>query len=79
MGWAGGGEVFDPVARELILRGANKSTVYNVCKVLIAGLQERGWDTEAESLGEFAEVGPIVLAFAANGILGFDPEDPDGD
>lgn len=68
MGWASGGEVFDPIATKLINLNASDIVMFEICSTLIRGLQERGWDTEAESLGEFQDYPEIVAAFAACGI-----------
>lgn len=75
MGWASGGEVFDPVANALIRMNVSEIARYEVCKVLIEQLQERGWDTEGESLGEFQDYPEIVSAFAVNGIVMDEEED----
>jgi hypothetical protein len=69
MGWAGGDEVFDPVARKLIEHGASDDLKRDVCNVLIAALQNRGWDTEGESLSEFEDDEAIVDAFRKHGIV----------
>jgi hypothetical protein len=63
MGWAGGNDVFDPVARTLIELGTDDSAKTQICSVLIDGLQDRGWDTESESLGQVADDPAIVAAF----------------
>lgn len=78
MGWASGGEVFDPVARTLVDYNVPDWVMRDVCKVLIIRLQDRDWDCEEESLGEFAEVPAIVQAFADCGIfLRSDPRHSD--
>lgn len=69
MGWASGDQVFDPVARELIASGATSDVKQRVLSVLIQQLQERGWDTEGESLGLFADDPAIVAAFRERGIV----------
>jgi hypothetical protein len=69
MGWASGDQVFDPVARELIAAGAEADMKRRVLSVLIRQLRERGWDTEGESLGLFADDPAIVEAFRENGIV----------
>ena len=63
MGWASGGEVFDPVAQKLIDLGADDDIRHQVCSVLIAALRNRGWDTEGESLGGVFDDPAIVQAF----------------
>jgi hypothetical protein len=89
MGWSAGGEIFDPVAR-----GAQKIHAYlvnigrtqaaadrlvdEVLRPLITALQGHDWDTEEESLEEFADHPAIVAAFAAHNIyLPSDPRHPD--
>lgn len=69
MGWASGDEVFDPVARKLIELEASDEAKRGVCSVLIKALQDRGWDTEGESLGEFSDDPAIVAAFRDNDIV----------
>ena len=69
MGWAGRNDVFDPVARTLIELGTDDSAKTQICSVLIDGLQDRGWDAEGESLGQFADDPAIVAAFRQRGIL----------
>lgn len=51
MGWASGGDVFEPVVNELIDWHADSYVVYRVTKRLIETLTERGWDTVEESIG----------------------------
>jgi hypothetical protein len=75
MGWASGGEVFDPVANVLIQLNVPGHVLYTVCWTLIGPLQERGWDTEGESLGEFLDYPEIVAAFAACGV---EPDEEEG-
>jgi len=78
MGWASGGDVFDPVARKMRELGSTDEQVTEVLAVLIDGLQERGWDTEDESLGEFQDDAAIVEAFRRNRILLRCGEQPGG-
>lgn len=70
MGWASGGEVFDPICTVIIeaVRDGDMTpaTATQVLTVIIDKLQERGWDTEPESLGEFIEYPYVVKAFANN-------------
>lgn len=68
MGWASGYDVFDPVAKALIQSGASDEIKRAALGPLIEALQERGWDTEAESLGQFADDPVIVDLFAGYGI-----------
>lgn len=72
MGWSSGSEVFDPVARAIVDMLADDdirpSVAELILTVLIGGLQSRGWDTEDESLDEFAQYPIVVKAFALCGI-----------
>jgi hypothetical protein len=61
--------VFDPVAKAMIDAGARPELKTAVLTVLIAALQERGWDTEGESLGDFSQDEAVVAAFRANGVV----------
>jgi hypothetical protein len=54
MGWASAGEIFDPVAAALIEAGASDDLKRRVLGMLIDKLQDGDWDTEDESLSEFA-------------------------
>lgn len=69
MGWASGGDVFEPVARKLIEHGAGDDLKREVCSVLIGALRDRGWDTEQESLSEFDDDEAIMSAFREHGIV----------
>ncbi|WP_055591371.1 hypothetical protein [Peterkaempfera griseoplana] len=69
MGWASGDQVFAPVARKLVELGASAEVKRQVCSVLINALQDRGWDTEGESLGEFQDDPAIVAAFRERGVV----------
>jgi hypothetical protein len=69
MGWASAGGIFDPVARELIASGADDDTRRKVCSILIGVLQGGDWDTERESLHEFADDPAIVQAFGENWVF----------
>jgi hypothetical protein len=79
MGWASGDEVFDPVAKKLIELGAPDELKHQVCSVLIAALQNRGWDTESESLGMFPNDRAIIAAFRDNGIVQMCGAEDDGE
>jgi hypothetical protein len=72
MGWASGGEVFDPVARAIVDMLADgdiqPSTAELILSTLIVGLQAGDWDTECESLDEFAQYPIVVKAFGLCGI-----------
>lgn len=69
MGWAGGNEIFDPVARkaqELRLSARQRT---ELLAVLIYEMQMRDWDTEGESLGEFQGDEAVVEAFRQNQVI----------
>lgn len=68
MGWASGNEVFEPVADALIESGASDDVKQAVCSALIGALLGRGWDTEAESLGLYADDVAIRAAFREHGV-----------
>lgn len=72
MGWASGGEVFEPVAYALLrgaaMRQCSDTVITDVLSTLIVRLEDRGWDTQDESLGEFQDVPAIVAAFNRVGI-----------
>jgi hypothetical protein len=72
MGWASGGDIFDPVARALVDLGADDDTKRRVLGPLIDKLQDNDWDTEDESLYEFSGDPVIVALFAERGIGGDD-------
>jgi hypothetical protein len=63
MGWASAGEIFDPVARELIAAGAPDGVITRVCAALIKQLQAGDWDTEDESWNEFTDHPAVLEAF----------------
>jgi len=68
MGYASAGHaIFNPVMRELIALNASDDVKTQMATRLIAVLQEEDWDTEDESLEEFANDPAIVLAFANAG------------
>ena len=79
MGWASAGGIFVPVANKLVELGVFDDIRREVCSVLIATLQEGDWDTESESLGEFADDPAIVQAFRENGVylINCEAEHPD--
>lgn len=72
MGWNSAGDIFDPVCT-LIVKGVEGKAIAEdeatkVLTALIAKLQDGDWDTEDESLAEFAEHPFVVAAFAAQGV-----------
>lgn len=75
MGWTGGDDIFEPVARVLVDSGVYDRAVTDVLEVLIRALRERDWDTEEESLGLFLDYPAVVEAFRRNGIERNDEED----
>lgn len=78
MGWAGGYEIFDPVAKLMVDYNVPDEVMTDIAEVLIRSLQNRGWDTEAESLGAFHDTPAIVEAFALRGIYrAHDMRNPD--
>lgn len=72
MGWSSGDEVFDPVCTTIVngvVTGQMEvDFATEVLIKLIRGLQDRGWDTEDESLGEFRDREFVVAAFKAQGV-----------
>lgn len=63
MGWSGGGDIFDRVARALVGAGASDRIVTTVCEVLIDTLRDGDWDTLDESIDEFRSNRAVVAAF----------------
>lgn len=79
MGWASAGAIFDPVAKALVELNAPDETKIRVLGDLIGALQDGDWDTEDESLEQFADDPAIVEAFRQHDVyLGCDSEHPDG-
>lgn len=80
MGWSSGNEVFDPMARAMVDMVADgdlsPAIAGTLLEILILELEGRGWDTEDESLREFAAYRFIVDAFAACDIHLPDGEGP---
>lgn len=76
MGWNSANQIFDPVAQALVDHHVPDDVVTTVCTALIRELQNNDWDTEDESLEQFADHPAIVAAFAAQGVT-FDDEDDD--
>ncbi len=73
MGWASANDIFDPVCEEVVRLTQKGDGMYpidatQILTVLIKQLQAHGWDTEGESLGEFARFPYVVEAFANNDI-----------
>lgn len=70
-----GDEVFNPVADKLTELGLSGHVRREVCRVLIDGLQQLGWDTESESLEHYRHDPAIVAAFGDCDVLS-ESEDP---
>lgn len=76
MGWGSAGyRIFDPVMAALIEAGASDEIKKRVAAGLIGVLRENDWDTEWDSLDQFADDPAIVEVFAEHGI---EAEDDDG-
>jgi hypothetical protein len=69
MGWASANPIFDETARKMQELGVAPEVKTEVLTVLIHELQMRDWDTEGESLGDFAGDEAIVEAFRRNKII----------
>lgn len=67
MGWGSAGEIFEPVARQVVAEvEAKYLTPMGATRILtslIQELQAGGWDTGGESLEVFAADGCVVHAF----------------
>lgn len=74
MGWASGGEIADTVADALIEANADDEVAEKVMTKVISALQQEDWDTEDESLEQYADYPAIVRAFAANGVRLREPD-----
>jgi len=68
MGWASAGEIFDPVCRELKISFLHPATRKKILVTLIKALQAGDWDTEDESLDQFADDAVVVAAFRECGV-----------
>lgn len=72
MGWARGDDAFDPVCTVIVKAVSKKAMseelATTILTELIKGLQNRGWDTEGESLGEFRSYPYVVDAFKKQGV-----------
>ncbi|MFC8447625.1 hypothetical protein [Kitasatospora sp. NPDC057223] len=69
MGWASASYIFDPVAQALIDSGATDELKTRVLADLIRTLKDGDWDTEHESLDQFAGDAAIVEAFRQHGVV----------
>lgn len=63
MGWASAGYIFDPVCEALQQAFLVPETRKKILVVLIKQLQDGDWDTEYESLEQFADDPVVVAAF----------------
>lgn len=63
MGWASAGAIFNPVCEALQQSFLIPETRQKILVILIKTLQEGDWDTEGESLEQFAEDPVVVKAF----------------
>jgi hypothetical protein len=75
MGWASGGEYFDVVAescKKMLEEGKiSEEAVTEICDAIFSALRGGDWDTEQESLEEFADVAPIVAVFNRRGYVAY--------
>lgn len=69
MGWNSANEIFDPVARKMTELQIDDEIKTEVLAVLIHEMQMGDWDTEGESLDEFAADPAIVEAFRRNKVI----------
>lgn len=63
MGWNSAGGIFDPVCEALQKSFLVPEARQKILVTLIRVLQENDWDTEDESLGDFADDPVVVAAF----------------
>jgi cobalamin biosynthesis Mg chelatase CobN len=63
MGWASGGYIFDPVCEALQQAFLVPEARKKILVTLIKALQDGDWDTESESLEQFADDPVVVAAF----------------
>lgn len=69
MGWNSAGDIFDPVARAMVELGAPDAMKIRVLSDLIGALQDGDWDTEQESLDQFADDAAIREAFRQHDVF----------
>lgn len=80
MGWNSAGEIFDPIARAMVELDAPDDLKIRVLGDLIGALQDGDWDTEQESLDEFADDSAIREAFRQHDVyLTCNEEGDDGE
>jgi dUTP pyrophosphatase len=77
MGWNSANEIFDPVARAVLNSHVSKDDAVNILTTLIRNLQSEDWDTEDESLEEFAAWPEVVEAFKLCGVPHYSTFDED--
>lgn len=68
MGWASAGYIFDPVCKALQKSFMVPEARQKILVTLIKALQDGDWDTEDESLEQFAEDPVVVKAFQECGV-----------
>ncbi len=68
MGWAGGNDVFDVVAHEVLSNPIPPAIQMRILSTLIGSLQDQGWDTEDEALERWSSYREAVDAFRLQGI-----------
>ena len=68
MGWASAGGIFGPVCEALQQSFLVPEARQKVLEILIEALQDNDWDTEDESLDEFADDPVVVRAFQKQGV-----------
>jgi hypothetical protein len=69
MGWASAGGYFNVVADALIEGDASDDLKTKVCGVLIGVFRSEDWDTEYDSLEQYAGDPAIVQAFREHGVF----------
>lgn len=76
MGWSSAGRIFDPMARALVQGSYTDEQVRELLRLLAGLLMDGDWDTEDESIQEFADHPGVCLAIRqARGNIHLDGED----
>ena len=68
MGWNNANYIFDPVAEAIIKNRIDSDAAIDILTILIRNLQSEDWDTEDESLEQFAQWPAVVEAFEKCGV-----------
>lgn len=68
MGWAGGNDIFDAVAHDVMAAPIARAVRMRILSTLIGALQDQDWDTEDEALGRWSMHREAVDAFRLQGI-----------